>query len=208
MRALADSGNAPRPHRLLVALSARLPTPALLGMRLAARQLRRTALTAFSIGVAVCAGTVVLFAQSSLHAERGNIGGPADPQVAQLHTVTTALTALLAVMAMVNLLFVTRASAVDARRMLAVARTLGVSPGQAAVGLGIAQLAPALIGMAAGFLAGTALFHALSSAHPTGPPAAQIAGLGLLTIGITVALTAIPARWEARRKIGEILRDI
>ena len=43
-------------------------------------------------------------------------------------------------------------------------------------------------------------------AGPGGPPTAQLAGLGLLTVGITVALTAIPARWEARRPIAEILR--
>ncbi|MGA8245611.1 MAG: FtsX-like permease family protein, partial [Nocardioides sp.] len=164
------------------------------------------ALTAFSVAVAVCGSTVVLFAQAGLHAERGNAGGPTDPQVAQLHAVTTALTALLAVMAAVNLLFVTRASAVDARRMLAVARTLGVSPGEAAVGLAVAQLVPAVIGLAAGFFAGAALFHALSSSHTTTPPTAQLAGLALLTVVVTVALTAIPARWEARRPIAEILR--
>ncbi|HEY2879078.1 ABC transporter permease [Nocardioides sp.] len=207
VRALTDSGHRPRRHRLLVALSARLPGPALLGLRLTARRLRRAALTGFSVAVAVCAGTVVLFAQSSLHAERGNAGGPADPQVAQLHTVTTALTLLLAVMAMVNLVFVTRSTAVDARRVLAVARTVGVSPAEAAVALGVSQLVPALIGIAAGFLAGAALFHALSSSHPTTPATAQIVGLGLLTVGITVALTAIPARWEARRPIAEILRE-
>ena len=205
--ALADSGQRPRRRGLLVAVSARLPAPALLGLRLAARRLRRAALTCFSVALAVCASTVVLFAQSSLHAERGNAGGPADPQVAQLHTVTTALTLLLAAMVRVNLVFVTRSSAVDARRVLAVARTLGVSPTEAAVALGFAQLVPALMGITAGFFAGATLFHALSSSHPTTPPTAQLASLGVLTLGITVVLTAIPARWEARRPIAEILRE-
>jgi putative ABC transport system permease protein len=205
IRALAGSGHAPRRHLLVVVLSSRLPTPVLLGLRLAAR--RRSALTAFSVAIAVCGSTVVLYAQASLHAERGDAGGPADPQVAQLHTVTTALTLLLALMAAVNLVFVTRASALDARRVLAVARTLGVSPGEAAVGLGVAQLLPALIGLTLGFSGGVALFHALSSSQTATPPPLQLLGLGLLTMGLTGALTAVPARWEARRSIAAILRD-
>jgi putative ABC transport system permease protein len=207
VRALADGGHRPRRRGLLVALSSHLPTPALLGLRLASRRLRRSALTSFSVAVAVCGSTVVLFAQSSLHAERGNTGGPSDPQVAQLHTVTTTLTLLLAVMAAVNLVFVTRASAIDARRVLAVARTLGASPAEAAVGLGVAQLVPAVIGLAVGFSGGAGLFHALSSSHPATPPTPQLLGLGLLTVGLTVVLTAVPTRWESRRPIAEVLRE-
>ncbi len=207
VRALSTSGRRARRSALLTPLSARLPAPALLGLRLAGRRPRRAALTALSIAVAVCGSTVVLYAQASLHAEHGTTGGPTDPQVAQLHTVTTALTLLLAVMAAVNLVFVTRASAVDARRMLAVARTLGVSPNQAAVGLGLAQLVPAVAGLLLGGVAGAALFHALSSSQQTAPATAQLTGLALLTLVLTVALTALPARLEARRPLAETLRE-
>jgi putative ABC transport system permease protein len=207
MLALTDGGRRPRRHRLLLALSARLPTPALLGLRLTARRPRRAALTTLSVAVAVCGSTVVLYAQTSLHAERGNAGGPADPQVAQIHAVTTTLSLLLAVMAAVNLVFVTRASAVDARRTLAVARTLGVSPTQAAAGLGIAQLLPAMAGLVLGGVAGSVIFHALSSSNPATPSTAQLTGLALLTLALTATLTAIPARLEARRPIAEILRE-
>jgi len=205
--ALSGSGRRSRRPGLLVPLSAGLPAPALLGLRLAGRAPRRAALTSLSVAVAVCGSVVVLYAQSSLHAERGNAGGPADPLAAQLHTVTTALTVLLAVMAAVNLVFVTRASAVDARRALAVARTLGVSPAEAATSLGLAQLVPAAVGLLLGGVVGTVLFHALSSSHPATPPAAQLVGLALLTLGLTSALTAVPARLEARRPIAEILRE-
>lgn len=205
--ALADGGRTPRRRGTLLALSARLPTPALLGLRLTARRPRRAALTSLSVAVAVCGSTVVLYAQSSLHAERGNAGGPADPQVAQIHTVTTTLSLLLAVMAAVNLVFVTRASAVDARRMLAVTRALGISPTQAAAGLGIAQLLPAVAGLVLGGAAGSVIFHALSSSNPATPSTAQLAGLALLTFALSVALTAVPARLEARRPIAEILRE-
>ena len=207
VRALASTGRAPRRGGLLVALSARLPAPGLLGVRLAARRPRRAALTTLSVAVAVCGSLVVLYAQASLHAERGNAGGPADPQTAQLHTVMTALTVLLALMAAVNLVFVTRASAVDARRTLAVARALGVSPSEAAAALGVAQLVPACVGLVVGGVCGTLLFHGLSSSNVTTPPFLQLAGLAVATIVLTAALSAIPARIEARRPVAEPLRE-
>jgi ABC-type lipoprotein release transport system permease subunit len=206
VRALADEGRAPRRARLTVALSAGLPAPALIGLRLAARRPRRAVLTSLSVAVAVCGSVVVLYAQAGLRADHGSAGGPADPVAAQLHVVMTALTVLLAVMASVNLVFVTRASAIDARRTLAVARTLGASPAEAAGGLGIAQLVPAVVGLALGGVAGVALYGGLSS-HPAAPPAAQLVGLAALTVILTVALTAVPARLEARRPLAETLRE-
>ena len=56
------------------------PPPACLGLRLVARRPRRAMLTTLSVAVAVCAGVVVLFAQSSLQAERGNPGDPPTPR--------------------------------------------------------------------------------------------------------------------------------
>jgi putative ABC transport system permease protein len=206
VRALGDSRRGPRRHGLLTRVSARMPTPLLLGLRLAGRRPRRAALTGLSVAVAVCGSTVVLFAQASLHAERADAGGPADPQLAQLHTVTTAMSLLLAIMAAVNLVFVTRASAVDSRRSLAVARALGVSPTEAAASLGVAQLLPAVSGLMVGGVAGTLLFRALS-AHPGSPSTLQFVVVAFLTVVCTAALTAIPARLEARRPIGEILRE-
>ncbi len=207
VRALADSGHAPHRGRLLLALSAKLPTPALLGVRLAGRRPRRTALTVLSIAVADCGSVVALYAQASLHAERGAAGGPADPQAAQLHTVMLAVTVLLSVMTAVNLLFVSRATATDARTFLAVARTLGASPNAAAAGLSIAQVVPAALGSALGAVAGSVLFRALSVSHPVTPPLLQLVALGILTVVIVVALTALPALTEARRPIAGILRE-
>jgi putative ABC transport system permease protein len=207
LRALTGHTAVPRRRGLLVTVSGRLPAPALLGLRLAARRPRRSALTSLSVAVAVCGATVVMFAQAGLHAERGTAGGPADPQVAQLHTVTSALTLLLAVMAAVNLVFVTRLSAVDARRVLAVARVLGTSPAETAVGLGLAQLVPALAGLVLGGAVGVVLFHALSSSAPVTPPSVQLIALALGTVILTVLLTALPARLEARRPVAETLRE-
>jgi putative ABC transport system permease protein len=208
VRALADAGRAPRRSRIVVRLSARLPAPTLLGLRLFARRPRRAILTTLSVAVAVCGTVVVLYAQSSLHAERGAAAGsPADPQTAQLHVVMTALTVLLTVMAAVNLVFVTRASAIDARQVLAVARTLGTSPAEATSALGIAQLVPALGGLVLGGATGIVLFHVLSSSPPTAPPAAELLLIALATVVLVVVLTALPARWEARRPIAVTLRE-
>jgi putative ABC transport system permease protein len=195
VEALAESGRAPRRRPLVNRLSTRMPVPALLGVRLAARRPRRAVLTSLSVAVAVCGGVVVLCAQASLGAERGASGGPADPQAAQLHAVMVALTGLLTIMAAVNLVFVTRATTVDARRLLAVVRSLGASPAETAVGVGISQLVPAVV-----------LFRALSVAHPVMPSLLQLLGLSLLTVVLVTVLTAIPSRLEARRPIASILR--
>jgi putative ABC transport system permease protein len=207
IRALAGTGRLPHRSRLLVRISAGLPTPALLGLRFAGRRPRRALLTTLSIAVAVCGGMVALYAQASLRAEHSGGGGPADPLAAQLHTVMLAVTLLLAVMTSVNVVFVTRATAVDARRPLAVARALGASPRDAATGLGIAQLVPAVVGLALGGVAGTAVFRALSEARPVTPPPAQVAGLALLTVVAVVVLTAVPAALEARRPVAATLRE-
>ncbi|MBO0844200.1 MAG: FtsX-like permease family protein [Nocardioides sp.] len=206
VHALAGAGRTPHRSRLIVRASAGLPPPALFGLRFVARRPRRTLLTAMSIAVAVCGSVVALYAQASLRAERGPAGGPADPQVAQLHTVLLAVTLLLVVMTAVNLVFVATASAVDARRLLAVARTLGATPAESAASLGVAQVLPAIVGLVLGFVAGSAIFRALA-AHTVTPPLAQLAGLALLAVCLVVALTAVPARIEALRPIAETLRE-
>jgi ABC-type lipoprotein release transport system permease subunit len=207
VRALADAGRTPHRGRLLVPLSRRLPVPALLGLRLAARRPRRAVLTTLSVAVAVCGSTVVLYAQASLRAEHNPGGGPADPLTLQLRTVMTAMCVLLALMAAINLVFITRANAVDARVVLAVTRAVGASPGEAAAGLGIAQLFPAVVGLVLGTGCGVLLFQALSSASPPGPPWGQLAALGVLTLVLVVLLTALPARLEARRPLAGVLRE-
>ena len=54
LQALTDGNRPPRRNRLVVNVSAKLPTPALLGMRLAVRRPRRAVLTTLSVAVAVC----------------------------------------------------------------------------------------------------------------------------------------------------------
>ena len=178
-----------------------MPTPALLGLRLASRRPRRALLTTLSISVAVCGSVAALYAQVQLDADHAAAGAPVDPHATQLHLVMTAVVVLLAIMSAVNLVFVTRANAVDARHMLAVARTLGATPGQTAAGLGIAQLVPAGTGLVLGSIAGVGIIHVLSDGPLPHPPLLQWSGLVVLTITAVVVLTALPARLEARRPI-------
>jgi putative ABC transport system permease protein len=201
VRALADSGRGARRSRILVALSSKLPASALLGLRLFARRPRRALLTSLSVALAVCGSVVVLYAQTNLRVEHDSIGGPENPVNAQLHAVMTAMTVLLVVMASVNLLFVTRASAVDARQVIAIARTLGASPADAAIALGTAQIIPAVAGLLLGEVGGSLLFQGLSDGKRVTPDVAQLIGLGLLAVIVATLLTAVPARIEAHRPI-------
>ena len=207
VHALADAGRTPYRSRLLVRLSARLPVAALLGLRLAARPPRRALLTTLSISIAVCGSVAALYAEAAMSADQGAAGGPVDPHVAQLHTVLLTVVLLLGAMAAVNLTFIARTSAVDARRVLAVARTLGASPGEVAAGLGVAQVIPAVAGLGFGAIAGVLIFHALSNDVTVRPPLPHLAGLALTTLLVVVLLTALPARLEARRPVAVTLRE-
>ena len=60
VRALADAARPPRRRGRLIAVSARLPVPLLLGLRLAARRPRRALLSAASIAVTVTGIVAVL----------------------------------------------------------------------------------------------------------------------------------------------------
>ncbi len=63
--ALADTTRPPRRHAGLTALSARLPVPLLLGLRLAARRPRRSALSAVGAAITVTTVVAVLIYHSS-----------------------------------------------------------------------------------------------------------------------------------------------
>jgi putative ABC transport system permease protein len=67
IRALAASVRPPKRRALLAALSARLPVPLLLGLRIAGRRLRRTALSVASIAVTVSGIVPVLASQAAIN---------------------------------------------------------------------------------------------------------------------------------------------
>ena len=114
---------------------------------------------------------------------------------------------VLCVLALINALVSTWSAVLDARHPLAVARTLGATPGQATAGLAAAQLLPAVPGVAAGIPAGIVLFLAVSGGDIRYPAGSWWLGTAFGVLLAIVALTAIPAMAAARRPVVDILRS-
>ncbi|HEV2638466.1 MAG TPA: FtsX-like permease family protein [Actinocrinis sp.] len=209
VRAIEDAARAPRRRGLLIALSARLPVPALLGLRMAARRPRRSVLSAISIAITVATIVTVMIAfAGSPGSVVDGFTSPTPPRNLLQEHVILAFTAVLVVLAVINVVFITWTTALDSRRPPAVARALGASPGQVAAGLSAAQLVPALAGSVLGVPLGFGLFAAVNH-HGSGltvPPVWWLAGSVLGVLGLLALLSAIPARITARRSVSGILQ--
>ncbi|MBB5079541.1 FtsX-like permease family protein [Nonomuraea endophytica] len=116
-----------------------------------------------------------------------------------------AVSALLITMAVVNIVAFTWTIAMEARPSLAVARTLGATPGQVSAGLSIAQLLPCLPGAAVGVPLGIGVFSALSPGNAVVAPLPWMLVAALATLLVTAALTALPAHLAARRPVVPVL---
>jgi putative ABC transport system permease protein len=203
VRALADSARAPRRTAWLIAITARLPVPLLLGLRVAARRPRRVVLGLVSIAITVCGIVAALAAGAdpALVEDRGSsIKGEGMDQVLLVITIT------LVALAAVNAIFITWATALDAKHSSALARALGATPQQVSTGLSAAQVLPALAGAALGIPGGLALFAAVSSDETANPPLWQLLAVVPVTVLVVAALTTIPARLGARRPPAETLQ--
>ncbi|WP_329047210.1 hypothetical protein OG738_33875 [Amycolatopsis sp. NBC_01488] len=204
VHALAEPAHLATRRPRLTAHTAYLPASLLVGVRLLARRPGRAALTAIgTAAISVTVSALLAFRTSVAHGT-----GQADPAMAAVNTrigqvalgVTFALTALSAL----NTVFVGWSSAVQARRALAVTRTLGATPGQVVMALCTAQLVPASLAVLAGIPGGTALYGFFNPKFAAPPPSSQLlAALGvLLAVGV---LTALPAWAHTRRPAGRAL---
>jgi putative ABC transport system permease protein len=207
--ALADAARAPRRPRRLIAISARLPTPLLLGLRIAARRPQRAVLNSVSIAITVTGLVAVLGAHNQLAAKRlDHVSALADPRATRLNHVLLLITLMLVVLAAINLIFVTWATVIEARRVSAIARALGATPQAVSAGLSAAQVLPATVGALLGIPAGAALFAALSPQTTTTlPPLLWLLAIVPATVLATTALTLIPARMGARRPVARVLES-
>ena len=203
--ALADAARAPRRTPRLNAISARLPVPLLLGLRVAARRPRRLVLSAVIVLIAVSGIVAALAARATLDHDALLVGG-SDPSTARLNGVLLVITVMLGALAAVNAIFVTWATALDAKHSSALARALGATPQQVSTGLSAAQVLPTLAGAALGVPAGLALFGALSGDEIGHPPTWQLIAVVAVTVLVVAALTTIPARLGARRPAAETLQ--
>jgi len=205
--ALADSARAPRRTPWLIALSARLPVPLLLGLRVAARRPRRIVLATASIAITVSGIVAALAAHLDLAADVVDPSSPLDITKAdRFNEVLPVITITLAALAAVNAIFITWATALDARHSSALARALGATPQQVSAGLSAAQVLPALVGAILGIPGGIALFAAVGDSM-TVPPLWQLLAVVAGTVLVAAALTAIPARIGGRRSVAEILQS-
>ena len=208
IRALTDPAHAPRRRPSLIALSARLPVPMLLAVRLVARRIRRSLLTAASMTIAV---TMVVAALTLEHNDQ------VHRQVSVIGTTTVAgrvthlvflLSAILIVLAGLNAIFTTWAVVIDAQRPTALAKALGATPGQITAGLTVSQLIPGLLAACLGIPLGLALYQ-LGGGHVSeaSPPVLWLLAVIPGTLIAVAVLTAIPARIGARRSVAEVLRS-
>jgi putative ABC transport system permease protein len=210
VRALADSVRPPRRRALLLAVSAWLPVPLLLGLRLIARRPRRAVLGAASTAVTVMGVVAVMAAHRDAGAEltRFNwFAGLPDPVFGRVSQVMAVLTIVLVTLAAVNVIITGWATAVDARQSSALSRALGGTRGQVSAGLSLAQVLPAGPGAVAGMPLGVLLF---AVANGTGqvlvPPASWLAALFFGTLAAVAALTFIPSLLTARAAVAPLLQ--
>ncbi len=210
VRALADSARPPRRRALLLTVSAWLPVPLLIGLRLIARRQRRAVLTTASTAITVMGVVAVMAAHraADVVAARSNwFAGLPDPVFGRVSQVMAVLTVVLVALAAVNVIIAGWATAVDARQPSALSRALGGTRGQVSAGLSLAQVLPALPGAVLGMPLGVLLF---AVANATGqvlvPPASWLTALFFGTLAAVAALTFIPSLMTARTAVAPLLQ--
>jgi putative ABC transport system permease protein len=206
--ALANAPRPPRRRTAPIALSARLPVPLLLGLRLVARRPRRALLGAASVAITATGIVAVLAFHATVDLKTsGAARGLANPVADRDMQMLQILTVVLITLAAFNAVFTAWATALDARHASALARALGASPRQISAGISTAQVIPALPGALLGVPLGIGLFAAANHAGiVTVPPASWLAAAVLGTLLAVAMLASIPARIGAHRPVSEILR--
>jgi putative ABC transport system permease protein len=208
--ALNDVGRKPVRRGALIRISRRLPVPALVALRLVARRPRRALLSAANVAVTIT-GIVAVIA---FHADAdgkflgpttGLTGGLSDPVINRDEQMLAVITVMLVTLAVLNAIFTTWATVLDARRSSALMQALGARSRQVMSGLVIAQVLSAVPGAIAGIPLGLVLYKA--AVHDgTPPPALWLAATVLVTLAVMAGLTIIPAWAGLRQPVAEVLQ--
>jgi hypothetical protein len=208
--ALNDVARPPKRRSTLIWVSARLPVPALFGVRLIGRRPRRAVLSAANVAVTVTGLVVVLAFHAAADGTFGSAsglaaGGLSDPVINRDEQMLAVLTAMLVALSVLNAIFTTWATVLDARRPAAVMRALGAEGRQVTYGLVTAQVLSALPGAVIGIPLGLGLYSAV--VHGGGLPSplwlmAMLVG----TLAVMAALTVVPAWIGTRQPVTEALQ--
>jgi putative ABC transport system permease protein len=208
--ALADAARTPRRHGLMVAMSARLPVPLLLGLRLATRRLRRAALSMASVTVTVSGLVAVLTFHTladGVVQTYGGGSGLANPVIDRDEQMLTVLTIVLLVLSALNAITATWATVLDTRHSSALSRALGATPRQVSLGLVAAQVIPAVPGAIAGVPLGILLLAVGNSGNAVSwPPAWWLAGAVVGTLAAVAAIAYLPAWLGTRQSAASVLQ--
>ena len=206
--ALADSPRPPRRRAALIALSAWLPVPLLLGIRMAAGRLRRAVLSTASIAVTSAGIVAVLTFRATvdhnLGPAAGQVGNPVVTRDTQMLLVITIVVFALAVL---NAVCAAWATVLDFRHSTALARALGASPRQVSAGVAWAQVLPAVPGILLGIPLGIGLFKATDQGIMTIPPVWWLAAAVLVILAAVAVMASIPALIGARIPASQILQS-
>ena len=211
IRMLTGPARPPRRSPRLIGLSARLPTPALLGVRLASRRPGRAILSAIGMGISVAMVFVALAMEQGIAGDAAQSDGDLgiDTAYDKMRLVVYVFTIALIVLAAVNALLIARATALDTVAPSALARALGATPRQVGAALALAQSIPAVVAAAIGVPIGLAIY--LASLAAGGADAGARPGPFLLVavpaiLVFTVVLTVVPTRLAARQPVVDALR--
>ena len=207
--ALNDVARPPRRRHKLIGLSNRLPVPALFGLRLVARRPRRALLSAANIAVTVTGIVAVLafhaYADGRLSgASAVTATGLSDPVINRDEQMLTVITVMLVTLAVLNALFTTWATVLDARHSSALMRALGARARQVTSGLVVAQVLSALPGAILGVPLGFGLFTAAVHGGAL-PPKSWLVATVIGTLIAMASLTVVPAQLGTRQPVAEVL---
>ena len=209
--ALNSVARPPRRRGALIRISSRLPIPALFGLRLVAATSPSCAARAANVAVTVTGIVTVIafhaYANSKLsNASALTAGGLSDPVVNRDEQVLTVVTIMLVTLAVLNALFTTWATVIDARHASAIMRALGARTRQVSSGLVTAQVLSALPGAILGIPLGFGLFKAAVHGG-TLPPIAWLVAAALGAVVAMAGLTVVPARIAAHQPVTEVLQS-
>ncbi|MFC6022040.1 FtsX-like permease family protein [Plantactinospora solaniradicis] len=207
IHALADAATPPRRRRWRVWLSRRLPTALLIGVRINARRPRRARLVMVNTLITMAALAGVLMFQAQEQQVKLGVSELSSPSSTRALQAVLLVAPVVGVLALINAIVSTWTAILDARHPLAVARTLGATPAQTTVGMAVAQLLPAIPGVALGIPTGIVLCLIPINGDVRYPPDSWWLAASLGVLLVITTLTAIPAMIATRRPVADTLQS-